>query len=194
MTGFIWYRQDCDELESPETAAFANALGLPAPTAVGHLIFLKAWLTKRRPLGDVGNLEPVEVARGARFHGEPRDFMNALTRSGWVDAEGFLRWWPQRQGAVFAKAIRDRVPKSRRDQQPLPGTDPPPARGPRGVRADSARKGVGVLPDQDPDQNKEHSPRGVRADSARVESLGSVLDVIEKFPTAYEESEPKAAE
>lgn len=61
---------------------------LSQATAVGHLASLWAWALTYAPDGDVSVYEAIDIAEGARYQGNPEQFVAALKKVRLLDAEG----------------------------------------------------------------------------------------------------------
>lgn len=88
-------------------------LGVSRPQAIGHLHLLWWWaLDNVGPDGDLGDITDEELAMAAQWDGDPHEFADALTRSGFVDVhEDGSRWlhdWWDYAGKLLDKRARDR--------------------------------------------------------------------------------------
>lgn len=172
MPGFFWFRQDVDELDDDATTDLAGRLG--DVDAWRFVLALKAWCTRHRPLGDVGALGAPALAQAARFRGDPEAFRAALGASGWIDEEGFLKGWTERQSAIFAKAKRDAATKrtaraaAAARQLGIPGADSQTIK----TRGGPARAGrddpVTVSSDLNSDQKEQQAARAANRPLADV--------------------------
>ena len=113
-----------------------SLLRISRPTAIGHLHLLWWWaLDNVGPDGNLGDISDEEVAMAAQWDGDPHEFADALTRSGFVDVvEDGSRWlhdWWDYAGKILDRRARDRErmrqargSPSSRDPSPEPSRYP----------------------------------------------------------------------
>src|SRR5947209_12301756 len=83
-----------DLFDKLETAELADRLGVSLVTAVGHLHALWHYVRKLGSLdGDISRLGPDELARAARWDGDPGQLQDALLEGEWLDRQGTVHNW-----------------------------------------------------------------------------------------------------
>lgn len=83
-----------DLFDKLETAELAERLGVSLVTAVGHLHALWHYVRKLGSLdGDISRLGPDELARAARWDGDPGQLQDALLEGEWLDQNGTVHNW-----------------------------------------------------------------------------------------------------
>lgn len=110
--------------QHPKTRKFARLLNVTMPTAVGHLQYFWWWAIDYAPDGDIGRHDPLDVAIGAEWTGDPDEFVTALVRAGFVDDEDdglTIHDWEQYGGKLPARrrAARERMHRSRGDAEAM---------------------------------------------------------------------------
>lgn len=91
-----------------KTFAFAEALGLDADTAVAKLARLWSWALDNAPDGDCSSLSDAVIAYGANWVGEPAQFVQALSESGYLDADRKLHDWEEYGGKLNYRKLANR--------------------------------------------------------------------------------------
>ena len=98
-----------DALDHPKLYDLAARLGVPRPTAIGHLELLWAFTARYASEGDVGRHPVGAIARACDWMGEPQAFVDALVAAGWLDAGEVLTihdWHDHRPRWVASKVVR----------------------------------------------------------------------------------------
>lgn len=83
----MWIESHQELGSHPKTQKLARILGLSKPTVVGHLQYLWWWATDYAQEGDLSRFDPLDIAIGAEWEGNPDLFLDALIRSGFVDRD-----------------------------------------------------------------------------------------------------------
>lgn len=81
----MWIESHQELGSHPKTQKLARILGLSKPTVVGHLQYLWWWATDYAQEGDLSRFDPLDIAIGAEWEGNPDLFLDALIRAGFVD-------------------------------------------------------------------------------------------------------------
>jgi len=101
-----WIKINTDLPEHPKSLALEADLG--EPMAWAYVVRLWLWAARVRPSGDLADCADAVLARVSGYAGEPRRFVEGLTRAGFLDADGRLHAWDEYQGAHLAKAEKER--------------------------------------------------------------------------------------
>jgi 5-methylcytosine-specific restriction endonuclease McrA len=108
-----------------KTLAAADALDMPPPHLLGHMVCLWLWAIDNAPDGVLG-VSPRTIARAAQWSGDPQEFLAAVTAAGFLDESGTIHDYGEyigklidrrRQNAERQKRLRDkaRLPIYERD-------------------------------------------------------------------------------
>lgn len=124
-----WIESHQEVSHHPKTRKLARRLDISVPTAVGHLHCLWHWALSFAQDGDISKHDIEDVAIGAMWEGEPKDFLEALVAAGFIDDGRELHDWDEYTGRLIERrkldAERKRNSRSRpKDVPPLP--DEPP--------------------------------------------------------------------
>lgn len=123
-----WYLESHQTLRNhPKTLKLARLLGVSKPAAIGHLHLLWWWALDYAEDGDLGRFDALDVAVGAEWEGDPAAFLDALVRSGFLDAGGRIHDWGVYTGRLAAQRAsnRDRQRRFRERHRDETGTDKP---------------------------------------------------------------------
>lgn len=71
--------------QHPKTRKLAILLGVSKPAAIGHLHCLWWWAIDYAEEGNLNHLDSLDIAIGAEWEGDADTFVDALTRSGFLD-------------------------------------------------------------------------------------------------------------
>ena len=92
--------------------------GKDFPKAVGHLVMLWLWAIDNAPSGDLGSIDPYDVADAAEWSGDPEKFMDALKKAGFVDDDMHIHDWDIYIGKLIdrreANAQRNREARAKK--------------------------------------------------------------------------------
>lgn len=80
-----------EALDHPKTMDLAARLNVEMPTAIGYLELLWAFTGKKSPQGNIGKWPDGAIARACYWMGPPQVFIQALTESGFLDADDDFR-------------------------------------------------------------------------------------------------------
>lgn len=106
-----WIRLEVSLPTHPKADALDAALG--AVRSWTHLVELWLWVATARPDGRVGDLPPEIIARRAGWRGDAGAFVHALKRCGWIDDDGMLHGWSERQSERVFDRPRAPAPRQR---------------------------------------------------------------------------------
>lgn len=134
----LWIRVDAAMPRDPDIAALADELNVGLPTLIGHVVTLWGVMAEHTVDGDLSGVNDATLERWAGWT-RPRGAFAKAFRARFVGADGILRGWPDRQGALLKRQERDRA----RWHTRKPAETPPPLRTgsdetPRSLRVDSA--------------------------------------------------------
>ncbi len=106
--------------------------GKDFPKAVGHLVMLWLWAIDNAPSGDLGSIDPYDVADAAEWSGDPEKFMDALKKSGFVDEDMHIHDWDAYIGKLIdrreANAQRNREARAKKRAERITGASRSAAR------------------------------------------------------------------
>lgn len=92
--------------------------GKDFPKAVGYMVMLWLWAIDNAPNGDLGGIDPYDVADAAEWSGDPEKFMDALKKSGFVDDDMHIHDWDVYIGKLIdrreANAQRNREARAKK--------------------------------------------------------------------------------
>lgn len=106
-----WMRVDLSLFDHPKVRRLERSLGAMAPL---YLLKLWRWAILYAPDGDLSRHDPVDVAVGCDFDGEPADLLKALEAAKLVTRgdDGLrINDWDEHQGRALMKAKQDRERK-----------------------------------------------------------------------------------
>lgn len=87
--------------------ALCKELKIDAPTAVGHLHYLWWWtILNRSEEGDLIGLFPKDIAQAAKYEKEPKRFLEALKKCGWIDRDMKIHDWQSHAGPLLKSRER----------------------------------------------------------------------------------------
>lgn len=89
MNAILWVQIDVNIFDNPKTRRLARLLDMPLEQTVGHLVRLWSWVMRVAPDGDLKNADPIDIADGANYSGDPEKFVKALLDCG-KNSVGFL--------------------------------------------------------------------------------------------------------
>lgn len=102
------YIESHQELGShPKTRKLARLLGISRATAVGHLHFLWWWATDYAGDGCLARFDPLDIAVGAEWDGDPDAFLAALIDAGFVDPDRAIHDWDEYAGKLNDRRARN---------------------------------------------------------------------------------------
>lgn len=102
------YIESHQELGShPKTRKLARLLGISRVTAVGHLQFLWWWATDYAGDGCLARFDPLDIAVGAEWDGDPEAFLAALIDAGFVDPDRAIHDWDLYGGKLAERRTRN---------------------------------------------------------------------------------------
>lgn len=116
LTVMAWIESHQELGAHPKTQKLARLLGISRPAAVGHLQFLWWWAMDYAQDGALDRFEPIDIAIGGEWDGEPEAFLDALIRAGFVDEEGAglrIHDWDEYAGRLLEKRRQDADRKRR---------------------------------------------------------------------------------
>ena len=96
-----WVQVYSNLLHHPKTGAFADALALKSSDveieaiAVGILVSLWTWAVQNAPSGDLSAVNDRTIARESQWKRKPETLVDALTKSGFLDADRKLHDWEE---------------------------------------------------------------------------------------------------
>lgn len=108
-----------------KTFALADALNIDETLAGAHLARLWTWALDNVPDGDLTDVSPRAIARGAGWNGDPELFSQRLIDTGWVDVENereYLHDWHSYAGRLIDRRVRERERSANRratEQRPV---------------------------------------------------------------------------
>jgi hypothetical protein len=82
-----WIESHQGLMHHPKTKRLARLLGVSVPTAIGHLHCLWYWALDYAQDGDLTGYDEIDVAGGALWDGDEREFSEALVKAGFVDLD-----------------------------------------------------------------------------------------------------------
>ncbi len=95
----------------PKLHKLARVLHMGKPCAIGHLHYLWWWAVDYAPDGDLSRFEPLDIAIGGEWEGEPQVFIDALVRCGFLDETGdsglFIHDWDSYAGKLIDRRERN---------------------------------------------------------------------------------------
>lgn len=125
----MWIESHQELGSHPKTQKLARILGLSKPTVVGHLQYLWWWATDYAQEGDLSRFDPLDIAIGAEWEGNPDLFLDALIRSGFVDRDEEGRGlsihdWHDYAGKLIERRAKnaERMRAARADTKPKRAT------------------------------------------------------------------------
>jgi len=116
-----WIESHQNLIDHPKTRRAAKILDIDVILMLGHLHVLWHWAISYAEDGDLTDFTSDEVAYGARWHGDPDKFVEALIQAGWIDrsseAMSLHDWWDYagklvEQRKANAERMRQRRAKS----------------------------------------------------------------------------------
>lgn len=107
----MWIRVEADLRDHPKCLKLGVLLG--KERAHSYVIDLWGWAARFHPSGDLSDCDPLDIAVGCRWGGEPEKFVAALVASRLLDREDgvtLIHDWCEHQGKVIeqAEAARER--------------------------------------------------------------------------------------
>lgn len=106
-----WIAVDTSLVRDPKVATFAVAIGVPKLSAVGHLVGVWSALAEHSDeRGDVSAVPDSELEDWALWRGKEGQFATAF-RATFVDGNGCVHAWEERNGAQIRKAKLDAARK-----------------------------------------------------------------------------------
>lgn len=124
----MWIESHQELADHPKTWRLADQLDLNLPQSVGHLHLLWWWAADYA--AETGDLNPYtdrEIARAAKWDGEPGAFVAALVEARWLDPDRTLHDWEQHAGRLiaFRKKDAERKREARSKESPPPSAGRP---------------------------------------------------------------------
>lgn len=86
----VWLQSHQELRSHPKTVKAARMLGVDLPTMIGHLHLLWWWALDHAPDGDLSKFDDEDIAMGADFYREGKDFVRVLMTCGPKGRPGFL--------------------------------------------------------------------------------------------------------
>lgn len=96
-----WIQVYSNLLHHPKTSTFSDALALKSSDvnieaiAVGMLVSLWTWAVQNAPNGDLSSVNDRTIAREAQWKRRPEMLVDALQKSGFLDADRKLHDWEE---------------------------------------------------------------------------------------------------
>jgi len=125
----MWIESHQELGSHPKTQKLARILGLSKPTVVGHLQYLWWWATDYAQEGDLSRFDPLDIAIGAEWEGNPDLFLDALIRAGFVDRDEdggglSIHDWHDYAGKLIERRAKnaERMRAARADTKPKRAT------------------------------------------------------------------------
>lgn len=133
-----WIESHQGLMHHPKTKRLARLLGVSVPTAIGHLHCLWYWALDYAQDGDLTSYDEIDVAGGALWDGDEREFSEALVKAGFVDLDPpRIHDWMDYAGRLVERRRAD-VERKRKSAA---------ARSSGGVPADVRRNSSGIPAD-----------------------------------------------
>jgi len=112
----------------PKLKKLCRVLDISEPQAVGHLHYLWWWSLDYCDDGDLSRFDPLDIAIGAMWDGDPGAFVAALAACGWVDQDDdttTVHDWDQYIGKLLdqRQANRDRQRRHRDSKRTVSGSN-----------------------------------------------------------------------
>jgi hypothetical protein len=119
----VWIESHQSLLTHRKTARLARALSVPKIQVIGHLHALWWWAVDNAPSGELGAMEPADVADGACWEGGATEFLDALLYAGFVDRDEAgtrIHEWPEYTGRLIERreANAERMRRARAEHAP----------------------------------------------------------------------------
>ena len=125
-----WLRLDTPTPRHVKVLRLSAKLGVPPAQGLGHYVTLLCWTMDQRPGGNIGDLQPAELAAAAGWNGDPAAFYEVFmdpelglvdhSRGGANGRRTVLHGWEERQGHYLrerARKSRDGAKKARDDDE-----------------------------------------------------------------------------
>lgn len=98
-----WIESHQDLRDHPKTVRFRRRLGVPLPTAIGHLHMLWWWALSYADDGDLSQHEDDVIAEACGFEGDASAFVEALVYAGFLDEDRRVHDWDDYAGRLVEK-------------------------------------------------------------------------------------------
>lgn len=116
-----WIESHQALLNHRKTGRLVRRLGIAKVAAIGHLHCLWWWSLDNAPTGDLTNIDHEDIADGALWEGDPREFVDALIYAGYVDGpieRPYLHDWDEYAGKLIEKRTSDAERKRESRRKP----------------------------------------------------------------------------
>lgn len=184
-----WIESHQGLMHHPKTKRLARLLGVSVPTAIGHLHCLWYWALDYAQDGDLTSYDEIDVAGGALWDGDEREFSEALVKAGFVDLDPpRIHDWMDYAGMLIERRKADAERKREYRERMSRGRNRDGARTSGGRPADVQRTSGVTVP------NRTVPNRTERENGAVAQKSDGVPAGFEVFWAAYpNRTEKKAA-
>jgi len=109
---------DLELWEHPKTVDLQLKLNCTEHETIGYLYFFWSWCMRYAEDGILDGYRPEQIARAARWSGEPTVFQQAMQDSGWITEDGRVHAWERRGGKLLRAKEKDaRRKREKRDNE-----------------------------------------------------------------------------
>lgn len=100
-----------------KTLKFKRLLKIETPQAVGHLVMLWLWALDNAEDGQLSDFSVDDIAEVCKWKKDPKEFFNALVKSGFVDASGRIHDWDEYTDRLISRREVKREKDRERQQR-----------------------------------------------------------------------------
>ena len=122
-----------------KTLRLARALQIDEMQAMGHMVALWLWALNSRADGDLSRFEPIDIACGAHWRGDPEAFLQALRTAELLDEGDRIHDWDD-----YAGRLRDHREANARRSRECRARKRAASRDDAGIASPSRHDDVGV--------------------------------------------------
>lgn len=122
----LWIKSHQDISSHPKTRKAARKLSITTPQMVGHLHMLWHWCLSYAPVGDISNIDTIDIADAVMWDGDENVFINALIEVGFIDRDGeniCIHDWQDYGGKLVEQREREAERKRMKRANPEPSTE-----------------------------------------------------------------------
>lgn len=103
-----WIESHTDLRAHKKLKPLCEELGIGRAQAIGHLHMLWWWTLDNREYGNLDGLFDKDIAIAADWQGDPKRFIKALKKSGWITKNDEVNDWMHYAGRLINERIRTR--------------------------------------------------------------------------------------
>jgi hypothetical protein len=177
--------------QHPKTRKLARLLGVPIPTAIGHLHLLWHFALKYAPDGELSRFDWDDIENGVMWEGTPDEFCAQCIAAGWLDLDDVtevlsIHDWDEYGGKYITRkeANAQRMRETRAKQQPDTTT-------PRATHVQRTSSARAHLEERRGEESKEEEKKGERTvRAARATPAPDVFPISDEMRTWAETNAP----